>query len=513
MKQQLTFILMKTKDNSVGMLNQMIHQGSKVISRKSLKILVPYKSWDSTSKRVKNNHPESEAINQQIEKTIREFNKVKFQIPDGDDRQCAIEYIKRYLGETEIKIKYPIATIQKYETIINNFEYVSKKTLKMDSLPFALLRDKSFVKNLKLEIRKNVRKKGSYKKNTSWFNYMSVFGTLVEKWNTTSGTQFPINTKIFTSDISDDEKKYANTLTRNEICQLGDYVPKGYRKGESQLLAKNIFLFQYYTGGIRIQDTLTLTNKAIKSDGIEIKIKKSKRNQKFPFCYEQVECLKPYYPEEYERSEEICRVSHLEINANTLLQLYRLDGVGDIKEFNLNKLEELKNNVLNLSKENPELSPFIETIDDIIVSLKDRFSDYFFGLLRKRPQHFLFPTQLKWIDFMNVFKENSNEKLNKRQASLIHNATATHNSNLKRISKNLGFCVIGGHTPRHSISNHMYNEGESPESIRDVLLHSSLRTTYVYLQERHGNANVSDSMKRFMERHRQIKKQKDMRGF
>ena len=513
MKQKLTFILMNTKDNSVGMLNKMIHQGSKVISRKSLKILVPYKSWDSTSKRVKNKYPESDTINQQIDKTIREFNKVKFQIPDGDDTQCAILYMKKFLKDEETLIKYPISTIQKYETIINNFEIVTRNILKMEALPFAMLRDKLFVKSLKIEIRKNFKKKGGYKKNISWFNYMSVFGTLVEKWNTISGTQFPINTKIFTSDIPDDEKKYANILTQNEICKLEQYIPKGYKKGESQLLAKNIFLFQYYTGGVRIQDTLTLTNKAIKSDGIEIKIKKSKRNQKFPFCYEQVECLKPYYQEEYKRSEEICRVSDLEINANILLQLYRLDGVGDIKEFNLKKLDEVKNNILNHSKANRELSSFIETIDDIILSLKDKLSEYFFGLLRNRPQQFLFPTQLNWHDLKNVFTENSIDKLNQRQAYLIHKATTTHNSNLKRIASKLEFCMIGGHTPRHSISNHMYNEGESAESIQLTLLHSNLQTTKVYLQERHGNPKVIETQKRTIEKIRQIKKQQKKRGF
>jgi len=427
---------MKTKDNSEGMLYQMIHQGSKVISRKSLKIRIPYKNWDTKLNRVKNNQPESETINQQIEKVIREFNKVKYRIPDGDDRQCAIQYIKNYLDEPEIKIKYPITTIRKYKNIINNIEYVMMEILNLDSLPFSMLRDIMFVKNLKLEIRKNFKKEGGYKKNITWFNYMSVFGTLVEKWNSTSGTQFPINTKIFTSDIPKDEGKYANTLTRNEICDLEEYESKGYKNGESQLLAKNIFLFQYYTGGIRIQDTLTLTNKAIKSDGIEIKIKKSKRNQKFPFCYEQVECLKKYYPEEYQKSEEICKVSDLEISANTLVQLYRLDGT-----------------------------------------------------------------------------ENSNEKLNEQQAYLIHRANTTHNSNLKRISKNMGFCVIGGHTPRHSIAGHMHAEGESPELIRDTLVHASLRTTQVYLKERHGNPKVSDSMKRSVEQIRKIKKQKEKRGF
>jgi len=504
---------MKTKDNSVGMLYQMIHQGSRVISRKSLKIRIPYKNWDTTLNRVKNNQPESETINQQIEKVIREFNKVKYRIPDGDDRQCAIQYIKNYLDEPEIKIKYPITTIRKYKNIINNIEYVMMEILNLDSLPFSMLRDIMFVKNLKLEIRKNFKKEGGYKKNITWFNYMSVFGTLVEKWNSTSGTQFPINTKIFTSDIPKDEGKYANTLTRNEICDLEEYESKGYKNGESQLLAKNIFLFQYYTGGIRIQDTLTLTNKAIKSDGIEIKIKKSKRNQKFPFCYEQVECLKKYYPEEYQKSEEICKVSDLEISANTLVQLYRLDGIGDLKEFNLKRLEELRNKIFNLSTENSVLSPFVEIFDDIILSLKDNLSYYFFGLLRNRPESFLFPTQLNWEDLKNVFTENSNEKLNEQQAYLIHRANTTHNSNLKRISKNMGFCVIGGHTPRHSIAGHMHAEGESPELIRDTLVHASLRTTQVYLKERHGNPKVSDSMKRSVEQIRKIKKQKEKRGF
>jgi site-specific recombinase XerD len=512
MKEKITFILMDTSDDNIGRLTKMIHQGSKVISRKSMKIKIPYKNWDVGRNRVKNNHPEADQINDLIEKIYTEFNKTQIKIPDGDDRQCVLEYIKRLNDKQKTDLIKPISTTLKYKTIISNFEYVIKNTFKMDTLPFGKLRDKDFINVLKFEIRKVRKKNGGLKKNKSWFNYMSVFGTYVNHWNTQSGTQFPINTKIFTYEIPDDEKELANILSRKEILILEQYEPKGYKKGESQLLAKNVFLFQYYTGGIRIQDTLTLTNKQLRTDGIEIKIKKSKRTQLFGYCYEQVECLKTYYPTQYKYAEEICKVKDLSISANTILYLNLIDDIGDIKEFTLKEFEEVRNLLYLKSRTQPDLSRFIEPYSKVITQLRDEISIHFFNEIRKLPQRFLFPTKLSWGNFKNIFGENSNEKMNERQAYLIHRVCVSHNSNLKRISQNLGFQVMGGHTPRHSISNHLLNDSKSISDIQNVLVHSDSRITKKYLRDRICDPKVLETLKNSNDIMREIR-EKEMRGF
>jgi integrase len=40
---------------------------------------------------------------------------------------------------------------------------------------------------------------------------------------------------------------------------------------------------------------------------------------------------------------------------------------------------------------------------------------------------------------------------------------------LKRISENLGLPKITGHTPRHTLANHLLSEGYTPEEIGNIL--------------------------------------------
>ena len=68
---KLTFILMKSSNKKNGKLYTMLHSGSVVISRNSLKVDVPYKDWDKSNRRVKSQNPDSKKINSIIEEKIR----------------------------------------------------------------------------------------------------------------------------------------------------------------------------------------------------------------------------------------------------------------------------------------------------------------------------------------------------------------------------------------------------------------------------------------------------------
>jgi integrase len=511
MGKKLTFILMKARGDADGMLTAMVHQGSRVYSRKSMKVRVPVKFWDEKLNRVKKGFPSADEINKKIESKIQEFRKTNLNIPDGDDGQCALVYFRKSNERHRKNLLRPISTIDKYETILKNFEYVVHRVLKMETLPFGKLREKEFVENLKMEIRKVKGSDKRMKTNSGWFNYMSVFGTFVNDWNLNSGTQFPINTRLFTAKIPKDEINHAFSLTRKELIKLESYEPSGYKNGEPQLLAKSIFLFQYYTGGIRIQDALTLTNKDIKSGGIEIRIKKSKLTQLFGFCFEQVDSLRHYYPEIYRVAVEKSNISELGISANTLIQIQRLEGIGSLGDYTLPKLRELKNLIVRKSKMQSELGEFIKPINEVIYILQDEIAIRFFQLLRKRPQGFLFPS-LSWEKLKGVYSTNATEKLNSQQAYLIHRATTTHNSNLRRISENLGFEVMGGHTPRHTLANHLLNDDNSVEAIQNVLVHSNPKTTMVYLKERHGNPKVNSTLQQSHSVMRMMKEKDERRA-
>ena len=65
---------------------------------------------------------------------------------------------------------------------------------------------------------------------------------------------------------------------------------------------------------------------------------------------------------------------------------------------------------------------------------------------------------------------------------------------MKRISENLGLPKITGHTPRHTLANHLLSEGYTPEEIQRVLVHSSVNTTKIYLKKRHQTFGVNKTM-------------------
>jgi integrase len=511
MSEKITFILLATNDKNIGMIYSMIHQGSDVVSRKSMKIKIPYKFWDTKIHRVKKNYHDAERINDNIESLIKEFKRSNLNIPNGEDSQCVLEYMRKFTLKKRNDKMMPESTYKKYDTIIKNFEQIIYKVFKMDSLPFGSLRNKDFIYELKLEIRKNCKGGNRLKKNKSWFNYMSVFGTFVNHWNTVSGTQYPINTRIFTAEIPNDQQKFASILTHQELNKVEEFNPLGYKNGESQLLAKNIFIFQYYTGGIRIQDALTLTNKQIKSEGIEIKIKKTKQAELFPFCYEQVISLKNYYLNEYENSVHNIKLGNISLSANTIISLNNMEGIGTLNDLGLQELKSILNKVITNKKKQPELVQFIEPISEAIDVLKEEITNHFFSLLKMKPQNFLFP-KLSWGDFKMVFGSSEIGDLDSKQGYIIHRATTSHNSSLKTIAKHLDLERLSGHTPRHTLANHLLNDDHSVEEIQKVLVHSDPKTTEIYLNERHGNLNVNKTMIQTHKKRRDLKQKFSERG-
>jgi integrase len=496
---------MKTPSPLIGKLYAMEHMGSKVLTRKSMQVDVPYKSWDSDKGKVKSTFRDASKINAMIENKLKEYELTNPILPTGEDSQCALKYMAARINTPNLAL----ASQKKYKTILLNFEYVVHRKMKMSHLPFQSLRDKSVVQALKEGIRINLHGgKEKFKSNKSWDNYMTVFGKFVEDWNKNSGTQFPINIRPFTTDIGKDPKKLANTLTHEEMQRLIDYKPVGYKGCKPQILTKNIFLFQYYTGGIRIQDALTLTNKEIMSDGFQIKIKKTKQTERFPFCYEQVECLKTYYPTEYTLSEQNSKVGDLPLDTDTIIDLNRIEGLGNLNDLGLIEFQSIHNQLRKMAESNKEIIPILDTFEKVEQLLKDELTQDFFSRLSRRPINFLFP-KLKWADFKSAYNSRGDRQFDVAQEKAIHNAECAHISSLKRISEILQLPKMGGHTPRHTLAGHLQAEGYSVEQIQRVLVHSNMQTTMEYLKTRHQsdvvNQTVSESIEKFRAKRAQVR--------
>ena len=492
---KLTFILMKTKDPKVGALYAMTYIGNKVLKRTTMNKKIEYKKWEKQTHRVKSIYPESYEINPLLEKTLMEFQMKNMELLTGDDKLCSLVYMRQRIMQESLSIR----TRQKYCTIVSNFEKVVYGELNMKTLPFFQLRDIQFIRLLQSKIRLNGKSNKDVKTNNVLHNYMSIFAKYVKEWNMDSGTQFPINVLPFTRGIPYDDKKLVEYLTYEELNKVSNFVPKGKMNGNPQRLSKNLFLFQYHTGGIRIQDALLLTNKDIKTNGFQIKIHKTKQVEIFPFCYEQVECLMYYYSPEYNTALEQSKVGNLPLNCSTLLRINQLEGIGDISLLGLKELTNLKNQITKLSEQNKELQEYVVSFTDIEEEMKNKICETFFALLKNRPKSFLFP-KLKWDKFKEIMEHKDYYSLTERHIGIIHSAESAHNSNLKRIAKELGISTMSGHTPRHTLANHLLTEGYSEEEIQKVLIHSSIKTTKIYLEKRHSSNQTNKILLDFNER-------------
>jgi integrase len=109
---------------------------------------------------------------------------------------------------------------------------------------------------------------------------------------------------------------------------------------------------------------------------------------------------------------------------------------------------------------------------------------------------FIFP-QLNFDEFRDALENQSN--FTKEQEYLIQRAGTRHNVSLKRIGENLRIEGLTGHLPRHTLANHMAYSGHSEEEIHQILAHSTVQTTKIYIRERHGFSGSFEIMKRFHE--------------
>lgn len=483
---------MKTADPNVGMLYEMIYNGGEVLSRKSLRKKVPYAKWNEDEKEVKSSHPEASVINKIIQESKNKFNSsggVNFK---GVDEDCFLEFMEHKLKKDRDDQTMNTSTLKKYNTIYKNLKNVLKSEKGIECLPFKMLRDRKFVEELRGLIRISQKRNSEFKSNSAWREYMSVISTFVEFWNQESKTPTPVETYYFTKRIGKSSKKKAAVLNYEELDRLIQYEPKGKMKRDEfpQRHAKNVFLFQYFTGGIRIQDALLLTNKQFLSNGVEIRIKKTGEARVFEYYYEMVQSLKTYFPDPYKKSIEKFRVKDLLLNGNVMRDICCIDDYENIVEMSISEFIEMvktleKSTDLNVKRVMDSLYQILKQIKEVV--MKD-----FFESIRSFPIQFVFP-YLNWELFKDNYK--TPDRFTDNQLYQIHLATSRHNSNLKRIAKNLNITKITSHTPRHTLANNMNLQGAPITDIQNVLAHSSVLITQKYVQDRLINTQATKAVR------------------
>lgn len=493
MASNYSFILFPTKIPETKTIYEIITHGNQVIHRKSLGIRITEKNWDKSKKRVKSKEANAQEINQILREKEEQF---QFENPKSNklntEDSCALQYMDNELERGFQDGTKKVSTYNKYKTVLSTLRKVVNERFGTKYLPFSKLRELETIRQITIGLQRGYGKAGKPKNPKVIFNYISILKSFVDHWNRYSGTQNPVNTTSFFNFIQKNQvKKLAPSISRDQINELENYVPVKLRKRcyISQILSKDIFLFQYYSAGIRFIDAITMTNTMIMEDKLVIPIRKTSDFVTAPFFFPMMDVLKAYFPHQYNQSMKEVKLGKVLLDSRSIQQLFRLEGI----DFVGMDHEQLTGVIRQVTSQQSD-HELIHYLQDIQNRLEDQIIGYFFKLVKDLPAQFLFP-MLNYKDFKDSLENGKDFTL--EQEYQIHRARTRHNSALKRVSETMGIPALTGHVSRHTLANHMAYMGNSEEEIRQVLGHANIRTTKIYLRERHGFSGSFDIMKRF----------------
>jgi hypothetical protein len=476
---RIKFYLRNCSDPNLGILNHWVLEGQRVLQRKSYGIKLPVKLWDSKNGRLSRKHPEHFRINKMIDQVMESYNYQESIGGSGNiEEQCVLMLFQKLI---EIKKLDGISSgsVIKYTTILNNLKEITERVYKMDRLPIKFFREIETINTIKQELLKS--RKGDGTKSLKCFkNYIGRTAEVINYWNSTSGTQNPINTAPMMKYIGKDEQKMARAMSNKELDDFSNYKPDGRRGGYVELIAKTFFLFQYWCGGTRIHDILLLTNKSLFGKKMEVRVRKNKTVLHNPITLDLAKCLEPLYPEIFNSVYTGIRMSNVKLKLTTAMELAKLQHIDSISSWNLPKLYQVETKIrLEYPDEYFLIKPHL---DDAKEKLEQYVGEKFFEELSKNEEHFIFP----YLDY-NDFKKSELDwkKFDSSIEYKIQRARAKHNNALRRICTKLNIEPVSGHTPRHTVARHFVMDGADDNVIKDVLGHSSLGTTQHYLATRH----------------------------
>jgi integrase len=494
------FYIRDTKVKNISCIYYGISSGTTVLSRKSTGIKIPIASWDENRKTIKpykDYNPTNDllALNSIEEDLLRKYIPPKKTITDDND--CFIQFFQKNLKGNEINVE----TSTKYQVVLNmlkrfvEFKYSSKK------LPISLMRDLDFGYDFKdFAIKPYDGKTGSgihnrKKKPQTINNYISVINTFIRKYNEKHQRKNPIS--YFPKD--DNKRKIEpipNALFKKDIETLERYIPSYHPQkrvnqitNDKLLLAKKVFLFQFYCLGMRISDCLLMRTSNFNSEGIKYLMKKTGALQQIPPDINIANQIREIFPEEFESSINSVLLGDLRLNGEDLrdfIMTMKYDPKR-VSHMNLKDLKSFLNEVKSV--EDKGISKHISYLEEVLVVMSNQVSSKFFQLIGKKKDDFIFPF-LNIRDFKGV-PILSKYELNETHNKLLHRSRVLYNKYLSFISDELRWDrKMTGHTPRHTYANILHEYDAHPEEISLTLGHKNLTTTIKYLKRFPSNVKT-----------------------
>lgn len=205
------------------------------------------KDWDEKRQRVKkHDHIDPEVWNSAIERTLKDFlndgGELKTLVERTDTRSF-IQFIEKLLSGPKFKTKHGTRT--KYLTVYKKLKTYLKSKHRVD-LPF---------KELTIDFLDNFQ---AYMLQTgmtqnSATHYLKILQTFVKR-SMKDENYLNTHNPFVHFTFEKKEVRLKETLTREEIVMLLETPIQDPRLDQ----ARNMFLFQFFTGGMRVSDLLTL---------------------------------------------------------------------------------------------------------------------------------------------------------------------------------------------------------------------------------------------------------------
>jgi integrase len=505
------------------------------INRKSkyhpLGVYLKKSDWSVTRKLVKSSHPDFQRINYSLENLMKQIEQnLEQDEVKGSGRETSL--IISFTDFVRQKIKREkYYNSKRYNTFLRHMiQFWGNENIQFYDL------NSEFVLDFRNYLENNIDSRGFTGPSVNTVNnYLKTFRTLINK--SIDDGVFRGQNPFKRGHIPDKKRTTKVTLNSEDMWYLNmmDENMEGMTKGMWD--AKNVFLFSFWSQGIRIGDALQLRYGNYQDGFFVIKTQKNDVFLRFPVTESNVSRLIEYIPgvpsffdwtEKLYYSANPFHVGDEIFKFNT-----KFDPSNKSESELLGTHVNLQSNKIRLFQELkgqlPHFNEKLQELDRVKFYFDDRFKLYskeFYQKVKERNN----PIDLHWMNLyeeskrlylrvcMNFFidfasksknkegyvfpflrglekSENNNVKWNK-----ISSSTALINKNLSKISENFKLKKFSTHFARHTFTSLSKEMGTDIYDLKRWLGHSSVKVTEGYINtiDTSGSEKHTQKMKTYL---------------
>jgi integrase len=253
----------------------------------SLGIFIHERHWSKLRNRVLSTHPDYKEFNHIIERRLGFYEMRNEGKSSGLDKQTLFSYLKKCIEYKENELRF--SSSKRYNTLFYHLKDFRKNIdIKMSQV------DKEFVLDFRDYLYKNVqsRTKQQTASQNSIRNYLKVFRTVLTKAKEDGYLygEVPFVNRYIPEKIQS-APKYIKT---EDLWKVNNLNPSHPKMRPLLFNSLNIFMFCFWSQGIRIGDCLQLKWGDLEDDFFIIRMQKTKRILKFPLNTQNVDRIKWY---------------------------------------------------------------------------------------------------------------------------------------------------------------------------------------------------------------------------